>query len=172
MDKIRGVLVLAIFGGLGIACGANDPGTGQVSEAVSQAESLTITPVTPSQPPPCPPANPNEACFTVQSSGDNITHIFVDADQCPATLAPSLPVVLADGVPQDLHTQGEGPCHDLFGDDTPLNEGWFPLPGNQSNVTICVCTDTHAIVTVGAKADNDCVAGPSTSECKKKVVLP
>jgi hypothetical protein len=159
----RGALVLIALGALGVACSSRSGGsaTGQVS-AASSVTDLRVTPSASSQTCPTP-----FACFDVRTDGANITHIFVDVD-APCASNPSDFSVEVNGVPvTDLHTQG-GPCTGGGGNGPIDRDVWFPLMGNQSQASVCVFTHGFVAsqISVGAKAQDDCVAASSQFQCQ------
>jgi len=95
----------------------------------------------------------------VETNGKNITHIFVDV-AAPCVSSASFYVYVDGELVTNLHDQG-GPCQGI------ARDVWFPLTGNQSTATVCVELDgyTPKSVTVGAKAQGDCVSATQHASC-------
>jgi hypothetical protein len=109
------------------------------------------------------------ACFDV-TSGQNITHIFVDVENGCAN-ADDFQVYVDGNLVERLHDQG-GPCGN--GDDAIARQVWFPLSGNECKpgaicaAQVCVTVGGGTIpsqVRVGAKSADQCVSNFSGGGC-------
>src|SRR5215472_13445848 len=95
MMKMRSsALVLAFFGGLGIACHAlgSDPGSEAVSQAVASCPNPAAKPC--SDPHVCDAVCGvnSSACFALDAGDrNNITQVWVDVDQCDNAGTPKFP---------------------------------------------------------------------------------
>lgn len=114
------------------------------------------------------------ACFDV-TSGQNITHIFVEVENgCGPAGDFTVSVDGQEVSRRDLHDQG-GPCNQ--GDNLIPRQVWFPLSGNECKPgTICerqVCVTVAggtlpSKILVGAKSADQCLysfSGASCSSC-------
>jgi hypothetical protein len=161
--------VAVVVGGFLVGCGSSSPGSqpsavnGDPSLGIEVNQTDTILA--------CPVGG--NACFNV-SSDHNITHIFVNLGFDGCTPVPF--VVSVDGVfvdPKDFHSPSSGPCNGN-GERIVPRILWFPLPGNQKNVEVCVLTEfaVPALVAVGAKADDLCNSLTIEERCQNCVQPP
>ncbi|WP_373044424.1 hypothetical protein [Vulgatibacter sp.] len=173
MKKLFLLSGLVAFAGSGaVACGGMEGDTASVASGVRPGETLVIT---------ADDANGDsggflscgdpEACFEVDSSFHNITHLFLDFnEECVEDFGDITMTVtdLDDSsdvriyTSEDFHTSG-GPCGDIS------RVIWTPLQANQQNVEVCVFFEGDFIperVRLGAKASNLCEeTGGVTEDC-------
>jgi hypothetical protein len=161
--------VAVVVGGFLIGCSGTK--SGSQSSAVNGGDvshtNLTVTENTHDTSIECPGGT--TACFNVDSD-KNITHIFVNLgwDGC----TPEGFTVTVDGVtvdPKDFHAPDTGPCNPngQAGEDFIPRILWFPLPGNQKHAEVCVHIKgaIPALVSVGAKSAEECIAASLEQSC-------
>jgi hypothetical protein len=160
MGWIGSVAAASLFAIAG--CGVQ-PNVGTQSQAIAPERNITVTPETPTAM--CPSTT---SCFdiTTEPTERNLTQIFVDLESCQFFPAATVISVTVDDQEIDLtkvithlHPNG-GPCN--HGEDLIDRDFWFPLPGNNDMVKVCVTTDQPTSVSVGVKSQDDCVFNSSS----------